>query len=370
MRMKRARSTPTSGAVVPGWVRALRRDPAAKRIVAAWRELCSPAGAARAGPGADTVVACSGGADSSALVLALAAAVFGRKNPPRLIVAHVVHDLRPIRESEADRDAAARLAKLAGVAFVEARVHVRSSGENLEAGARKRRYAELARLAAMAGAEFVATAHHADDQLETVLIALMRGAGPRGLRGVRARRILPLRGSQRVMLIRPMLAAEAGRDDAERICRAAEWSWQEDATNADISRLRSAVRHRVVPVLKHLRPAVAARACATARIMADADFLLRARAARLWRSADRSRAVASWSRGTLRGEAASVLGELVRLAAAEIGSGRLDRIGSRALAPIVRAIRDRSTEPRRLVAGPLRVDVTARRVTITTRSPA
>jgi tRNA(Ile)-lysidine synthase len=375
MRMKRPETSTRARIVaeqrgVPDWVHNVKRDPAARGIAASWRRLAGNAEAGRAGSGEATLVACSGGADSSALVLALAAATTGSRNRPRLVVAHVVHDLRPRREALADRDAVKRLAAMAGLEFVETRVRVRARGGNLEAGARRERYTALAKLAKKEGLRFIATAHHADDQLETVLMALMRGAGPRGLSGVRESRPLEAKAELRgqVRLIRPMLGADAGRADSERICRGAGWAWAEDATNTDVSRLRSAVRHRVVPVLKELRPGVSERACATARVMADADRLLRSRAAKMWAKAkdvEATRAV--WKREVLRESATAVVGELIRLAAGKLSTKGADRMNSRVMAAAVRAICDGSTEPRRLNVGPLQVEVTARAVTIAVR---
>lgn len=339
----------------------------------AWRRLTTAERARRAGAGEGTLVACSGGADSSALVLALAAAVSGGKaGRARIVVGHVVHDLRPRREAEADRDAARRLAEMVGAEFVEAKVRVREKGGNLEGAARKARYGALVKMAKREGVRFVATAHHADDQLETLLMALMRGAGPRGMAGVRRSRALGGEGAGRVMLIRPMIEAAVERADAERICGAAGWEWREDATNADTTRFRAAVRARLVPIMRELRPGTARRACGTARVMADAARLVDGRAGSVWAMAEeRGPGRAVWDRERLRRCAPTVLGEVMRIAASEfIGSGA-DRMGGRVSAPVIRAIRDDSTEPRRFDVGGkngLRVDITARTVTIAARS--
>lgn len=346
----------------------MKKDPAVRAIIAEWRRLTTARGGARRGAGEAVLVACSGGADSSSLAIALSAA--GGREPARVVLAHIVHDLRPRAEALADRDATRKLAGLLGLEFVEAEVHVRRGAArraNAEGAARAARYAALAELAKREGLGFIATAHHADDQLETVLMALMRGAGPRGLAGVAESR--PLASGVRV--IRPMLAAGVSRGDAERICRDFGWEWREDATNTDQSRLRAAVRLQVIPVIKSIRPRAASRACAMARLMHDVERLVRGGAARLWarRESEAATGSARWNRPALRRVSAAVLGELVRGSARQLDgpSARADRLGQSALGPVVRAIKDDSTEPRRFTIGGIEVDVTSRTVTIRKR---
>jgi 2-haloacid dehalogenase len=110
------------------------------------------------------------------------------------------------------------------------------------------------------GCRYIATAHHADDQLETVLMRLIRGAGPRGMGGIRAVRSLGQEGPEGrgVRVVRPMLGMS--RDEAVRICTDAEWVWREDASNRDESFLRNAIRARVIPEIKAIRPDAAERA--------------------------------------------------------------------------------------------------------------
>lgn len=346
----------------------MKKDPAVRAIIAEWRRLTTARGEARRGAGESVLVACSGGADSSALAIALAAA--GGRQPARVVLAHIVHDLRPRAEALADRDATRKLAGLLGLEFVEAEVHVRRGAmrrANAEGAARTARYAALTELAKREGLRFIATAHHADDQLETVLMALMRGTGPRGLAGVAELRPL----APGVQVIRPMLAAGVSRGDAERVCREFGWEWREDATNTDQSRLRAAVRHQVVPVIKSIRPRAAERACAMARLQHDVERLVRGRAAGLWdqRQPGTAAGSAGWDRSTLRRCSAAVLGELVRRSARQLAgpSARADRLGQSTVGPVVRAIKDDSTEPRRFTTGGIEVDVTSRMVTIRKR---
>lgn len=340
----------------------------AARIVRAWRALTTPAAARRIGPGVRTLVACSGGADSSALLLAL------RSASSDLVVGHVVHDLRPEAEAAADRDAVKELAQRLGLVFVERAVRVRAAsgaaggGSNLEARARAARYAALVEMAAEQGCAAVATAHHADDQLETILMRLVRGAGPRGLRAIAVRRCV--RGPQgSVLVVRPMLGDLEGRTDptrrreAEALCRRAGWVWREDATNADAAFLRNALRLRVTPLLEELQPGAAVRAARSAALVGQAQGLVRKAAGELWLRGKADGEGVVWARGVLRGAPPLVVGELLRRAVRRI-SGRTGRLSRRGLAGVVRAIRDESTEPRVFDVGGVRVRVTARAVRV------
>jgi tRNA(Ile)-lysidine synthase len=300
--------------------------------------------------GAPTLVACSGGADSTALAIALAG---GRAT---ITLAHVVHDLRPREEAEADAAFVSDLGERLGVACEVLRIAVRERGGNAESEARRARYGALERAARRRGLHFIATAHQADDQLESVLMGLLRGAGPRGLRGLARRRTLgALRsdevGAQAIRLVRPML--DCTRADAERFCLESGLPWRLDATNMDRSRLRAGLRHGPLADLRALRPAAAKRAAATADLLRDVVGLLDERVEAVFGDA------LEWDRDTLRGERAIVVGEGLRCAALRLTGGRwADRLSHRAVAPAVRAIRDTSGEPRVFtLARRVRVDV-------------
>jgi len=169
-------------------------------------------------PGTELALAVSGGADSLAL-LVLAAA-----SGCRAVAYHVDHGLRPGSEAEADvvREAAARF----GVGFAALQVRVQP-GPNLEARARSARYAVLP-----AG---VATGHTADDQAETVLLNLLRGAGPDGLAGMRGG------------IAHPILALR--RSETRRLCASLSLAVVEDPSNDELGFLRNRVRHEVLPSL-------------------------------------------------------------------------------------------------------------------------
>ncbi len=304
-----------------------RRDPACAAMLAEWRALTTPAGRTRRGGGALTVLACSGGADSSGLALALAAG--GDAARRQLIVAHVVHDARPAAEALADRDAVRALAGELGLPFAEGQARARGVKGNQEAALRRARYAALLDIARAHGAGFVATAHHAHDQLETVMMALLRGSGPAGLRGVAHARPLSsdgrTSGPASVTLIRPALGVSP--DDLRQLCRQAGFVWREDATNADVSRLRSRLRRQVLPGLLAWRPDAAARAARLARVFTSIHELLESACDRRWAQrinlAGRSgRPGLGWRLSDLRDEQEAVLARLLQRAHSDVTGGR------------------------------------------------
>lgn len=297
------------------------------RIVASWRRLTG--GSAVRDGGRGTLIACSGGADSSALLLALATA----SGPA--VVAHVVHDLRSADEAGADRDAVRSLCDALGVGFRTASVTPGAQPGNAESNARSARYDALARLAEAEGLAWVATGHHADDQLETVLMRLMRGSGVRGLGGIRPVRRL----TDTVTLVRPMLGVTHA--EACDLCARCGWSWREDATNADESRLRAAIRARVLPELRAIEPAVARLVSRSAGSARAAQRAIAAAASEV-----RSHGVAHeegvrFERALLRSLPAGVLAELVRALHLErMRGGGQDALGRAVLTTCIRAVRD------------------------------
>ena len=334
-----------------------RREPIVRLIAADWRRLTTPAKASRNGRGAPTLVACSGGGDSSALVIALAVAA-GRDAASTLTVGHIVHDLRPPIEARADRDAVAELARRLQLPFAEAAVWVQGVPGNAEANARRARYAALAALAQERGVRFIATAHNSHDAAESVVMALLRGAGPRGLAALAPSRRLNA-GS---VLVRPMLAVSPV--EARRLCAAAGWRHAHDATNDDLTRLRNAVRREVIPVLLALKPGAEHRIAAAARRCKEAADTVSGRALRLiksGRTADGYR----WPRSRLRAASPAVLGDtLRRCAAAVAGPGTLDKLPARAVEAAVRLIRAEQTDPKSVRWSGVTLHVTAQTVEI------
>ena len=195
--------------------------------------------------GARILVATSGGPDSQALLDVLASL----RGPLGLVVlAHGAdHGLR--ESAAAELELAEELARRLDVPFGRSVLRV-AEGANLQARARAARYEALG--AAAQGA-LIATGHHADDRAETVLLRLLRGAGPRGLA------VLPPRAGDR---IRPMLRAR--RSDVLAHLERHRVPFATDPSNRSPRFLRTRVRHELLPLLATLSPQIVAHLCALA----------------------------------------------------------------------------------------------------------
>ncbi|WP_434741988.1 tRNA lysidine(34) synthetase TilS [Micromonospora sp. SH-82] len=215
--------------------------------------------------GGPVLVACSGGADS--LALAAATAFVAPRLGHRAGVVTVDHDLQ---QGSADRAASvAAWAVEAGLHPVEAvRVTVAGRPGGPEAAARAARYEALGAVARRLDAVAVLTGHTRDDQAETVLLALARGAGPRGLAGMPARRDL-----DGVPLLRPFLGV--GRDETRAACTALGLVPWDDPHNTDPAYARSRVRSAALPALVDaLGPAVVDNLARTAHQVAADNAVL------------------------------------------------------------------------------------------------
>jgi tRNA(Ile)-lysidine synthase len=187
------------------------------------------------------VVGVSGGADSVALLLGLYSLTPAGR-PPQLIVAHVQYDLRA--EAADDQRFVAALAGRLGLRCESRTCAVRAGadgeGDGIEARARRLRYDFFETLAHANGARYVAVAHTADDQAETVLHRALRGTGLAGLSGMAPARAL----CEGVSLIRPLLHVPRGV--VREYLAAVGEPWREDASNADTRLTRNFLRHELL----------------------------------------------------------------------------------------------------------------------------
>jgi tRNA(Ile)-lysidine synthase len=221
--------------------------------------------------GARLTLALSGGVDSIVLLELLAA--LAPRRALALDCLHVDHGISPNAAQWARfaRAAARRYGLRCAVKKADLAPH-RALG--VEGAARAARYAQFAALPS----DFVALAQHEDDQAETVLLQLARGAGPAGLAGMPAVRPQSPRGRRPPpALLRPLLGAT--RAEIEAFARERGLTWVEDESNDDTRRARNLVRHRILPLLREINPRASANLARSAALMAEANEVLLAVAA-------------------------------------------------------------------------------------------
>ncbi|PAV49046.1 tRNA lysidine(34) synthetase TilS [Pseudomonas sp. HAR-UPW-AIA-41] len=207
------------------------------------------------------LLAFSGGLDSTVLLHLLAGLRRHHVLPP-LRALHVSHGLQAVA-AQWPEHCAAVCAQL-GVPFRSVAVQV-AEGASIEQAARQARYAALA--AELAPGEVLLTAQHGDDQVETVLFRLLRGAGVRGLAGMPVQRAFA--GGH---LLRPLLGCTRG--ELECYAREHQLRWVDDPSNADTRLSRNHLRHAVLPPLREHWPALDANLQRSARQLREADELL------------------------------------------------------------------------------------------------
>jgi tRNA(Ile)-lysidine synthase len=198
-------------------------------------------------PARPVLAGISGGPDSLCLLGILQEAGY------RVIVAHFNHQLRP--EAGQEAVSVSTLAQRLGLLFVTDGADVGSYAEekslSLEEAARTLRYRFLFAAARTHTAQAVAVGHTADDQVETVLMHFLRGAGLAGLKGMEYRTILPVFDAQ-IALVRPLLSLR--RSQTEAYCREHDLQPQLDASNADTAYFRNRLRHELIPELETYNP--------------------------------------------------------------------------------------------------------------------
>jgi tRNA(Ile)-lysidine synthase len=216
-------------------------------------------------PGQRVAVAVSGGADSVALLRRLL-----EERHALGIVLSIAHVHHGIRGAAADEDEAfvASLAAAHGLPFHLHRANAPAAAatlhESLEEAARNLRYAFFRELMAAGEADAVATAHTLDDQAETVLHKLLRGAWTEGLSGIH-----PVLVAEPGSILRPFL--ENTRSTIEAWLLELQQPWREDASNQDMAHTRNRIRWQLLPLLRTFNPQIAAQLARLATISADEE---------------------------------------------------------------------------------------------------
>jgi tRNA(Ile)-lysidine synthase len=227
--------------------------------------------------GGSIVVACSGGPDSTAMACAVAQFIRDPKNefywnaaPPKLILWHLDHMLRETsaRDAEFVHDLGEKLGARVVVEREDIRALARRRKMNLEAMGRERRYALLdhfcvssERLSVTGASTYAFTAHHMNDQAETVLMRMLRGAHAKGLMG-----IAPHLGEY---VYRPWLGVK--REQIMNYLASLNQDFVQDESNEDISRRRNLIRHQVLPLLESISAKAVERIAHIAVVAARAE---------------------------------------------------------------------------------------------------
>lgn len=215
-------------------------------------------------PHTTVLAACSGGADSLCLTDVLASQA--QEDAVTVLVVHVQHHLRG-EEAERDARVVEEFCRSRALAYIRRDVDPRTLAArqslSLEDAARRLRYEALEQCRRQYGAKAIFLAHHQDDQAETVLLHLLRGAGTRGLRGM-----LPVNG----YLARPFLTA--ARKDTEAYCREKGLPYVTDSSNEDLQLERNWVRRKLLPLLAGRNPQIKKQLAQAASLAAsDEEYL-------------------------------------------------------------------------------------------------
>ena len=217
-------------------------------------------------------VALSGGADSVALLMALQRCGYNVE------ALHCNFELRG-RESDADEAACRRLCRNEGIALTvkhfRTRAYATRQAISIEMAARQLRYAWFAEMAEAHALDAVCVAHHRDDNVETMLLNLIRGTGIHGLTGMD----MLTRRDDGLCIVRPLL--DVARADIELWLREQGLTWQTDSTNLQPdTAMRNAIRLRLLPLMETMNPAVRQTLADTMRRLGDAATLYDEAAAR------------------------------------------------------------------------------------------
>lgn len=265
------------------------------------------------------LIGVSGGPDSLCLL-----DLISRLGYP-LVVAHFNHRLRP--ESEAEAQQVAQAARVLGVPFQLGSANVREYAEqhslSIEEAARILRYQFLFQQAAETGAQAVAVAHNADDQVETILMHLLRGSGLSGLRGM-IFRALPNHWSNKIPLVRPLLSN--WRSEIEAYCLERGLQPVVDASNQDISYFRNRLRHELIPYLEGYNPEIKQVFWRTGEVLSGDEEIIQFATRKAWDESlmERGDGFVAFLRSTLLLQLPGVQRQVIRMAIGSLRPGLRD----------------------------------------------
>ena len=344
---------PAPSAAAGAMLRAAGRHRLAAVVARSLRESC------RVEPRGEIAVAASGGGDSTALLVVIAA-LAERGEAPSPVAIAVDHGLRP--ESSREIDSVADLCGTLGLPFVRREVRMRGGPGNVLARARTVRYAALVAEAESRGIATLATAHQADDRLESILLGIGRGRGLAALASPKPRR----RISSRVALVRPLL--EVRHSDCLEFLSSVGVPWSEDPTNLSPSRARGFLRTAVLPGLLARFPKAAVHASALGEEFALAARTLDRLCARRFGPPERHR----WPSGTFAGIEPALAAWVIRRAALHLdaeAAARAERRDWTAAGRLALAASQENRPPKRRRIGGLEVRTSTRTVEITRIEP-
>ena len=284
------------------------------------------------------LIGCSGGADSTALSVLMAA--LARRRHPRItspVLMHVDHGLRS--ESSRQAEQVRRLASRIGVDVRTMSLDMNPDLADLSATARRLRYAALHDVASELGCSHVACAHHAEDRFETIIHGLCRGVGTEALSNPRW-----CRQMDSVTLVRPFLGVS--RLELRDFCHSLDLEFFDDPSNEDLTTMRGSLRDSVLPPLEERWPGASCRASAAIdRLSVAADSLERELSGILSKVPDEHLDLSTIDNDDPGFIAALVRKWILRYACSR-GHDLRDRLASSLFEDIARAVGDQVQRPR------------------------
>lgn len=211
----------------------------------------------------EVIVCCSGGADSMALLFC------AQKAGYKVKVVHALHDMREYKEASVDRDVVELFCLNNNIQFNQVHVNLRRPNIPVpsEESYRFSRELEICNFADKNKIRYALTGHHADDQMETLLMKICRGSGLRGISGISPKNV-----DKRIIFVRPML--DITKDDIYQICKNNNIPYSEDKSNKDTKYTRNYMRQEVIPLLKKAFKNCAENFNQIAKIASDAQKLV------------------------------------------------------------------------------------------------